>query len=365
MPESTWITPRVLIYIHKQKIIWLRYGFPQGHGFYVKTRHAITAVTPESRTAPVRIYRISPSGKPTGWFKHCLHVLLLCCVATGLLLPTTATGDEGEVTRGHASWYGDTAHGKRTANGETFNQYSMTAAHKELPFGLVLRIRNLNNGRQTLVRLNDRGPYIEGRDLDISQRAAIALNMLNKGTAPISYEIISDRRGVPLNKKNAFYIHIDNVKNLSKARAKATVLAERFQRSVTVVPTISSSSATHALYLGPYKNFRNALTELLRCENENPVVRGIIEAPAKASEDSLMVTYEKKSVRQAQSARAKQASGPETLAESIQSALCGSSAQQNIVMVDHALGTFFGLHTGQPAVSLHHDALTDCSDLSL
>lgn len=75
----------------------------------------------------------------------------------------------------HASWYGPGFHGNRTASGEVYDQYAMTAAHKTLPFGTRLRVTNPGNGRSVVVRVNDRGPFVAGRDLDVSRAAAEAL----------------------------------------------------------------------------------------------------------------------------------------------------------------------------------------------
>ncbi|HOI28953.1 MAG TPA: septal ring lytic transglycosylase RlpA family protein [Melioribacteraceae bacterium] len=90
-----------------------------------------------------------------------------------------------------ASWYGPGFHGRLTANGETYNQMALTAAHKELPFGTFLRITNQKNGKSAVVRINDRGPYIEGRDLDLSKGTAIALGMVQRGVIKVKVEEIS------------------------------------------------------------------------------------------------------------------------------------------------------------------------------
>lgn len=90
-----------------------------------------------------------------------------------------------------ASWYGPGFHGRLTANGETYNQMALTAAHKELPFGTFLRITNQKNGKSVVVRINDRGPYIEGRDLDLSKGTAIALGMVQRGVIKVKVEEIS------------------------------------------------------------------------------------------------------------------------------------------------------------------------------
>ncbi len=89
-----------------------------------------------------------------------------------------------------ASWYGPGFHGRKTANGEVYNQNSFTAAHKSLKFGTLLKITNLKNNKSVVIRINDRGPYIHGRDLDLSKAAASELGMVRKGVARLKVEEI-------------------------------------------------------------------------------------------------------------------------------------------------------------------------------
>jgi rare lipoprotein A len=84
-----------------------------------------------------------------------------------------------------ASWYGPRFHGKSTANGEKFDQAALTAAHKSLPFGTILKITNLKNNKSVVIRINDRGPYVDGRDLDLSKATAKALGILHKGVVKV------------------------------------------------------------------------------------------------------------------------------------------------------------------------------------
>ena len=90
-----------------------------------------------------------------------------------------------------ASWYGPKFHGKRTANGERFDQMALTAAHKKLKFGTLLRITNPKNDKSVIVRINDRGPYIPGRQLDLSKAAAQRLGMIKKGVVKLEVEEIT------------------------------------------------------------------------------------------------------------------------------------------------------------------------------
>jgi len=87
-----------------------------------------------------------------------------------------------------ASWYGPGFHGRRTASGQVFDQKRLTAAHKTLPFGTKLRVTNLRNGRSVLVTVNDRGPFVRNRQLDLSRGAAQRLDLIRRGTAPVLIE---------------------------------------------------------------------------------------------------------------------------------------------------------------------------------
>jgi rare lipoprotein A len=90
-----------------------------------------------------------------------------------------------ELGRGKASWYGPGFHGKRTASGERFDMNDLTAAHRTLPFGTRVRVHNVQNGREVVVRINDRGPRIKERIIDLSRAAAAALDLLQTGEAPV------------------------------------------------------------------------------------------------------------------------------------------------------------------------------------
>ena len=95
---------------------------------------------------------------------------------------------------GIASWYGDYFHGRLTANGEYYDMNALSAAHKTLPLPSYLRVTNLENNKSIVVRLNDRGPYIDDRIIDLSKRAAIELEMLNKGTAKVRVQYMRKLR---------------------------------------------------------------------------------------------------------------------------------------------------------------------------
>jgi rare lipoprotein A len=103
---------------------------------------------------------------------------------------TPITVDAALVERGLASWYGRKFHGRSTANGEVYNMYAMTAAHPTMPLPSYARVRNPKNGREVVVRINDRGPFHEGRVIDLSYTAALKLDLL-RGVAPVEVERIT------------------------------------------------------------------------------------------------------------------------------------------------------------------------------
>ncbi|MGC3030230.1 septal ring lytic transglycosylase RlpA family protein [Burkholderia sp. DN3021] len=95
------------------------------------------------------------------------------------------------VQLGMASWYGKPFHGRRTANGERFNMYALTAAHRTLPLGTHVRVTHLVSGRSVLVRINDRGPYVRDRIIDLSMAAAEQLDLSRTGTAQVMIKSVS------------------------------------------------------------------------------------------------------------------------------------------------------------------------------
>lgn len=96
----------------------------------------------------------------------------------------------GDRFKGNASWYGPDFHGKLTSNGERYNMWGMTAAHKTLPMNTIVKVTNRRNGKSTVVRINDRGPFVSTRIIDLSKAAASKINMIGTGTAPVTLEVL-------------------------------------------------------------------------------------------------------------------------------------------------------------------------------
>lgn len=127
---------------------------------------------------------------------------LVCTLVLSLALSgCSKTGDHSsskvlrnlpvDVMSGKASWYGRAFHGRKTASGERYNMHAFTAAHRTLPFGSWLLVTNLENNKQQLVRINDRGPFIKGRMLDLSYAAAEKLDMVKNGVSDVRIEVFS------------------------------------------------------------------------------------------------------------------------------------------------------------------------------
>jgi rare lipoprotein A len=117
-------------------------------------------------------------------------VLLSGTLATGCSLFKSGARDVVSTQKGEASYYADAFHGRKTASGERFDMHAMTAAHRKLAFGTRVRVTNLNNGREVVVRINDRGPYAGGRVIDVSHAAARKLDMIGAGVVPVKVEVL-------------------------------------------------------------------------------------------------------------------------------------------------------------------------------
>lgn len=118
-------------------------------------------------------------------------VVLACALAINIAgLSTFPAVSEAKTMQGAASFYGKRFHGRLTANGERFNMNALTAAHRSLPFGTKVKVTNKENGRTVVVRINDRGPFIRGRNIDLSRGAAAKLGMIDAGVVRVQMDIL-------------------------------------------------------------------------------------------------------------------------------------------------------------------------------
>lgn len=125
-------------------------------------------------------------------FKKLLIIsLIVTCFALFSLVGVAGFSTNQRTLYGVASWYGPGFHGRLTANGEIFNQHDLTAAHKKLPFNTEVLVTNLRNNESVIVRINDRGPFIEGRTIDLSEEAAKRIKFKHEGITPVKLKIVS------------------------------------------------------------------------------------------------------------------------------------------------------------------------------
>ena len=177
---------------------------------------------------------------------------------------------DGFTQKGIASWYGPKFHGKKTSSGEIYDMYAMTAAHKTLPLPSYLEVKNLENGKKIIVRVNDRGPFHDNRVVDLSYTAAVKLGMIAKGTALVEIRAINPRThrggGSPvqtqpgISKKSRaldFYIQVgvfSEFNNAERLKDKLQVL----DTPITVEPTMLDSGIAFRVKIGPLNNIEVA-----------------------------------------------------------------------------------------------------------
>jgi rare lipoprotein A len=178
----------------------------------------------------------------------CLGLVAVLAACASNPPPLTSVPD-GWSEEGEASWYGPGFHGKRTASGEVYNMEAMTAAHRRLPFGTRVRVRNLDNGREAEVRINDRGPFAHGRILDLSRAAARELGVLGPGVARVRLELLepSPLQACSLVQVGAF-----------RDAANAGALARRHRDRGETVRLEEGSDGLTRVLLGPYGDLGEA-----------------------------------------------------------------------------------------------------------
>lgn len=183
----------------------------------------------------------------------CLIISLFFLSSCGIVRETTKSVDTTlAIGSGVASWYGPDFHGKATANGETYNMNDLTAAHRTLPFNTMVLVENKDNGRSVIVRINDRGPYVGNRIIDLSRRAAREVNMINTGTANVELFLVEegDRPITDQNISNreTFTVQIASFGNEQEATNHSQTVSGSRVEKVTV-----SGRVIFRVYYGSYR----------------------------------------------------------------------------------------------------------------
>jgi rare lipoprotein A len=145
--------------------------------------------------------------------------------------PTVPTLESGET--GLASWYGHPYHGRASASGEIYDMEQMTAAHRTLPFGAMVRVHDLDNEKSVDVRINDRGPFVDGRIIDLSHAAARAIEMIGPGTARVRLEILS----APPVAQAYFGVQVGAFRNRDNAERLRSAMESKYGRARLVSRT--------------------------------------------------------------------------------------------------------------------------------
>jgi rare lipoprotein A len=163
----------------------------------------------------------------------------------------------GAVQVGTASWYGPGFHGNRTSSGEIYDQYDLTAAHQTLPLGTRVSVTNVQNGREVEVRINDRGPFVKGRSIDLSYAAARSLGMIGPGTVPVRIEVLG---GARLQLASAAYtIQVGAFADRDNALRLKNTLAKRYD-GVYVAPLEGKMGRYYRVRLGRFAHREEAVT---------------------------------------------------------------------------------------------------------
>ncbi|MDG5768152.1 septal ring lytic transglycosylase RlpA family protein [Balneolales bacterium ANBcel1] len=190
---------------------------------------------------------------------------LLLFALLSLMVASCATTRTGRVIdQGEASWYGPGFHGKKTANGEIYNQNELTAAHRTLPFNTVVRVVNLNNNKSVTVRINDRGPYARGRIIDLSREAARKIDMLDSGIAPVRLVLVSSEKPIrtrgPGNiRREEFTIQLASFNSRPEAEAYSSQV-----RGSRVTTGQVDGRQVYRVYFGRYRSSGEASRDLNR-----------------------------------------------------------------------------------------------------
>ena len=199
-----------------------------------------------------RIFRISQSAfrihQRTLWY--CLILLLLASCARPSVRPVTP----GMEQEGFASYYGAEFHGRRTSSGEVFNMHDLTAAHREFPLGTWIMVTNLSNGRSVEVRVNDRGPFVSDRIVDVSYAAGKLLGMIGPGVVPVRVAVtrlVSSDGGGPPRLSVRYAVQVASFVSPENARTLEGKLSEEFS-DVEVVRKVVGGDVYYRVWLGNF-----------------------------------------------------------------------------------------------------------------
>jgi rare lipoprotein A len=198
-----------------------------------------------------------------------LMLLFMACAPKRVAYPPYEPGKEFRYREnGLASWYGEDFHGRKTANGEVYDMNAMTAAHRTLPFNIRVKVTNLDNGKTTEVRVNDRGPFVAGRIIDLSRSGAQELGMLGPGTARVLVEAAGFYSGAAPSLEGVYAIQVGAFLERDNAYRFREELSKRHPR-VHVVQWETNTKRFYRVRLGSFRTEEEARRYAENLKREN------------------------------------------------------------------------------------------------
>jgi len=184
---------------------------------------------------------------------YSIFLLLFSACTSSRYTTDLNKSDEKLIETGIASWYGPKFHGKITANGDIFNQYELTAAHRTLPFGSIIKVVNKSNRLSVIVKINDRGPFVKKRIIDLSRKAAESIDMIYSGFTEVDLILMNDSK-LPHDLKTTHYtVQVGSFNR----RTDALKYSSRIKNSRVVEATIDGQKY-YRVYVGSFKNIDDA-----------------------------------------------------------------------------------------------------------
>lgn len=197
----------------------------------------------------------------------CVVVLLLTISCQSVKPTSGAQNNEGElIETGTASWYGPGFQGKKTANGEIFDTRKATAAHRTLPFGTIVIVKNISNGKKVEVRINDRGPFAKNRIIDLSKAAAEKIEMVQAGTATVKLYVKMDTKNLEIEniKKAGYAVQIASYQDYQNANRKSNLVPEGWVKQVII-----NGQKTYRVFAGKFQSVSAANDFLVKLKKQN------------------------------------------------------------------------------------------------
>lgn len=219
------------------------------------SRHPSPWMLTAAILSPLHLQASSP---PRALLRHSLLVVaMLTAVMIGACVSARPPGQEFHgIQRGYASWYGPKFNGRRTASGEVFDMNALTAAHRTLPFGTWVEVTDLDNGRTVTVRINDRGPFVRRRIIDLSYGAARVLGMVGPGTARVALRVVGGPKKArqPLERIAGYAVQLGAFRERRRAEALSAKLRPTYP-SVQV----TSDGVWNRVQIGPFPDRDEAI----------------------------------------------------------------------------------------------------------